>query len=218
MLQWRQISTVLLDMDGTLLDLHYDNHFWLEHVPLRYAEHHGLGLDEARTALLERYREMEGRLEWYCVDFWTRELGLDIPALKRELDYLIAVQPCVIDFLNAVRALGKRTVLVTNAHGKVLQLKMQRTGLASHFDSLISAHRMGAPKEQLRFWQMMQATEPFDCADTLLIDDSVPVLRTARDYGIERLLTISKPDSRLPEKAPSEFPTIRSFQQIMPQC
>jgi GMP/IMP 5'-nucleotidase len=216
MLQWQQISTVLLDMDGTLLDLHYDNHFWLEHVPLRYAEHHKLGLDEARTALLERYREMEGRLEWYCVDFWTRELGLDIPALKQELDHLISIHPYVVDFLTAMRALGKRTVLVTNAHQKVLQLKMQRTGLASHFDSLISAHQMGAPKEQLIFWQTMQAMEPFDCAGTLLIDDTVPVLRAARDYGIEQLLTISKPDSRLPEKASSEFPAIRSFQQIMP--
>jgi HAD superfamily hydrolase (TIGR01509 family) len=218
MLQWQQISTVLLDMDGTLLDLHYDNHFWLEHVPLRYAEHHGLGLDEARTALLERYREMEGRLEWYCVDFWTRELGLDVPALKQELDHLIAIHPHVIDFLNAVRTLGKRTVLVTNAHQKVLELKMQRTGLARHFDSLISAHQMGAPKEQLRFWQMMQTLEPFDCTGTLLIDDSVPVLRAARDYGIERLLTISKPDSQLPEKVPSEFPAIQSFRQITPSC
>jgi GMP/IMP 5'-nucleotidase len=216
MLQWRQINTVLLDMDGTLLDLHYDNHFWLEHVPLRYAEHHGLGFDEARTALLERYREMEGRLEWYCVEFWTRELGLDIPALKQELGHLIAIHPHVIDFLDAARALGKRTVLVTNAHQKVLQLKMRRTGLARHFDSLISAHQVGAPKEQLRFWQMMQTMEPFDCADTLLIDDSVPVLRAAREYGIEQLLTISKPDSRQPEKTSTEFPAIRSFQQIMP--
>jgi len=185
---------------------------------LRYAEHHGLDLADARTALLERYREMEGRLEWYCIDFWTRELGLDIRALKQELDHLIAIHPYVIDFLAALRALGKRTILVTNAHQKVLQLKMRHTGLAPHFDSLISAHQMGAPKEQLAFWQMMQTLEPFDPRSTLLIDDSVPVLRAARDYGIERLLTISKPDSRLPEKASTEFPAIRSFQQIMPSC
>ncbi|HBT55971.1 MAG TPA: haloacid dehalogenase, partial [Pseudomonas sp.] len=33
MLNWNAIDTVLLDMDGTLLDLHFDNHFWLEHMP-----------------------------------------------------------------------------------------------------------------------------------------------------------------------------------------
>ena len=41
-LPWSDIDTVLLDMDGTLLDLHFDNHFWLEHLPQRYAELHGV--------------------------------------------------------------------------------------------------------------------------------------------------------------------------------
>ena len=216
MLPWGQISTVLLDMDGTLLDLHYDNHFWLEHVPLRYAEHHRLDLDQARATLLERYREMEGKLDWYCVDFWTRELGLDIPALKAELDYLIAVRPHVTEFLEAVRECGKRTVLVTNAHQKVLHPKMQRTGLQRYFETVVSAHEMGAPKEELAFWQQLQEAEPFRCDSTLLIDDSLPVLRAARAYGIKQLLTVSQPDSRLPEKQASEFPTIRSFADILP--
>ena len=33
MLNWSKIDTVLLDMDGTLLDLHYDSHFWLNVIP-----------------------------------------------------------------------------------------------------------------------------------------------------------------------------------------
>ncbi len=216
MIGWQRVTTVLLDMDGTLLDLHYDNHFWLQHVPQRYAEHHGLEIDHARSTLLERYRAMEGRLEWYCVDFWTRELGLDIPALKAELDHLIAIRPHVIEFLEAVRARGKRTVLVTNAHQKVLHLKMQRTGLERYFDSLVSAHEMGAPKEELAFWQQLQEAQPFTCDSALLIDDSLPVLRAARVYGIRELLTVSQPDSRLPEKKASEFPAIRSFADIIP--
>lgn len=216
LIPWQRVTTVLLDMDGTLLDLHYDNHFWLQHVPQRYAERHGLEVDHARTNLLERYRAMEGRLEWYCVDFWTRELELDIPALKAELDHLIAIRPHVIEFLEAMRECGKRTVLVTNAHQKVLHLKMQRTGLQRHFDTLVSAHEMGAPKEKLAFWQQLQEAQPFTCDSTLLIDDSLPVLRAARAYGIKQLLTVSQPDSRLPEKQASEFPAIRSFADIIP--
>lgn len=42
MIDWSAIDTVLLDMDGTLLDLHFDNHFWQHHLPLRFAERHGL--------------------------------------------------------------------------------------------------------------------------------------------------------------------------------
>ena len=62
---WTEIDTVLLDMDGTLLDLHFDTHFWLEHVPARYAEANRLPLEIAREQLVQRYRQAEGKLEWY---------------------------------------------------------------------------------------------------------------------------------------------------------
>ncbi|MGH8370476.1 MAG: haloacid dehalogenase, partial [Gammaproteobacteria bacterium] len=99
---WSEIRTVLLDMDGTLLDLHFDNHFWLEHVPLRYAERHGLDPEQALAELMPRFREMEGTLQWYCLDHWSRELDLDIVALKREVAYLIKVLPEVETFLQRV--------------------------------------------------------------------------------------------------------------------
>ena len=38
MIDWNAINTVLLDMDGTILDLHFDNYFWKEYVPQKYAE------------------------------------------------------------------------------------------------------------------------------------------------------------------------------------
>ena len=215
-IRWHQLDTVLLDMDGTLLDLHYDNHFWLEHVPRRFSEKHGLSYEAAKAALMRRYREVEGTLEWYCVDFWSRELGLDIPVLKQEVDHLIVVHPYVIDFLDAVRRLDKRIVLVTNAHGKVLELKMRHTQLDGHFDTVLSAHDMGTPKEDVRFWPKLQAIEPFERTRTLLIDDSLPVLRSAHSYGIGQLLTVCKPDSRRPQKPVEEFPAIASFRDIIP--
>ncbi len=216
MIRWRELNTVLLDMDGTLLDLHYDNHFWLEHVPQRFAESRGLPVAEAKAMLIERYRQVEGRLEWYCVDFWTRELGLDIAVLKGELRHLVVVQPHVIEFLRAVRASGYRLWLVTNAHRKVLQLKMQHTRLARYFDGTVSAHDLGAPKEDRRFWRRLHAHTPFEPAATLLIDDSLPVLRAARAYGIGQLLAVRRPDSKGPVKHTEEFPAVRSFRDILP--
>jgi len=101
---WEAIDTVLLDMDGTLLDLHFDNHFWLEHLPQRYAEHHGISRAQADAELLPLFREHAGQLNWYCTDFWSRELNLSIRELKREVAHLIALRPDADSFLAAVRA------------------------------------------------------------------------------------------------------------------
>jgi putative hydrolase of the HAD superfamily len=215
-LQWSAVHTVFLDMDGTLLDLNFDNYFWLEHVPLRYAQQNALTTEEAKAVLEHRYRAVEGTMQWYCVDYWTEQLGLDVALLKREVDHLIAVHPRVLEFLEAVRASGRRTVLVTNAHMKSLTLKMERTPLAGHLDRIICAHDLGVPKEAPDFWHRLQEVEPYAAENTLLVDDSVAVLRAARRHGIGHIVAVSNPDSTRPAREITEFPAIGSFSEIMP--
>ena len=217
MIDWSTIDTVLLDMDGTLLDLHYDNHFWQEHVPQRYAEKHQLDLAAARELLSATFKAAEGTLNWYCVDHWSEQLGLDIPVLKLEIEHLIAVHPHVVEFLTALQRAGKHTALVTNAHGKSLQIKMRRTQLGTHFDHIISSHELGLPKEDVRFWGKLQHRVPFEAQHTLLIDDSLPVLRSAQHYGIAHLLAVYQPDTRRPVKDVGEFAALRSFAEIYPE-
>ncbi|MEN8177154.1 MAG: GMP/IMP nucleotidase [Pseudomonadota bacterium] len=216
MIDWNQIDTVLLDMDGTLLDLRFDNHFWLEYVPQRYAEKRGMDFESAKTELLERYKSREGTLEWYCVDHWSQELELDILLLKEEVDHLIGVHPHVIDFLDQLVCAGKRRVLVTNAHQKTLAFKMERTRLAGFFDRVISSHDIGLPKEDPAFWEKLQAVEPFDKQRTLFVDDSLSVLDSARGYGIRWLLAVLRPDSQAPPKSSGDYPAIHDFSEIMP--
>ncbi len=217
MIDWNAIDTVLLDMDGTLLDLNFDTYFWVEHVPQRYAEKHGLALYEAKNELYPRFRAVEGTMDWYCIDYWTEQLGLDIALLKEEVDHLIAVHPHVTEFLDAARGAGKRVVLVTNAHAKSLELKMERTRLGGHFDGVICSHDYRMPKEHGDFWERLQQDEPFDRERTLLVDDSLAVLRSAREYGIRWLLAVYKPDSTQPERDVAEFEAIRSFRDIHPE-
>jgi len=216
MIDWNQIETVLLDMDGTLLDLHFDNYFWLEHVPRRYAEARNCSLDQAKAELGGRTRSVEGTLDWYCVDYWSQELGLDIALLKAEVDHLIAVHPHVIDFLAAMRALQKRVVLVTNAHQKALSLKMERTKLHGYFDAVVTSHDLGLPKEDRQFWDRLQQVEPFDRRHTLFVDDSQPVLESARDYGMGWLLRVLRPDTRGPLREAGGFEAIHDFSEILP--
>jgi len=217
MRDWNAIQTVVLDRDGTLLDLHFDNQFWLEHVPQRYAEKHGLSHEAAQDALAPRYHKVVGTMEWYCLDYWTRELGLDIARLKDEVEHLIAVHPHVTDFLAALGSSHRRTVLVTNAHHKSLALKMRKTRLDGYFDAVICAHDIGVPKEHPEFWDRLQSFERFDPAATLLVDDSLPVLRSARNYGLGYLLGVHRPDTQMPDKDVAEFDAIHDFLEIIPK-
>lgn len=217
MIDWSRIDTVFLDMDGTLLDLHFDNHFWLEHMPRRYAEYHGLAPETARAHLNAHYARHAGTLNWYCLDFWSSELALDIVQLKEEVVHLIAVRPDVPAFLQTLRASGRRVVMVTNAHPKSLGLKMRETRIDAWFDALISSHQIGLPKEHPDFWAALQTIEPYDKARTLFVDDSLPVLESARTYGIGQLLAVCNPDSRQPYRDCGAFQAITSFEQVMPE-
>lgn len=216
MIVWDNIDNVFLDMDGALLDLNFDNRFWLEFVPSRYAERNGLSLEEAKVLLAPRFRAMEGRLEWYCLDYWSEQLQLDIPAMKQEIAELIAVLPHATEFLEAARAAGKRLVLTTNAHRKSLGLKMDKTGLHAFFDAIVSSHDLGLPKEDPEFWRRLGKIEAFRPDNTVLVDDSLPVLRSARAFGMIHLIAVRKHDSTKPSRRIDEFPAIEDFREIMP--
>jgi len=217
MLNWIDIDTVLLDMDGTLLDLHFDDHFWREHLPRRYAERHGMSIGHAKSRLQSHYDATSGTLEWYCLDYWRRTLDMDIVRLKEEVRHLIAFRPETIEFLSVLRACGKRTVLVTNAHTDSLALKLRETGLDDHLHHVYCAHDLGLAKEDPAFWSKLQEQEPFAPERTLLIDDNLDVLESARKGGIRHLVAIAQPDSRRPARQIDRFPVIHGFAEISPR-
>ena len=212
---WSEIDTVLVDMDGTLLDLAFDNFFWMDLIPSHYAKLHQLAKEEVRDRLLERYRAKEGTLAWYCIDHWTEALGLDIRALKRDNRHRIKYLPKAVEFLASVRARGKRLLLVTNAHRDTLAIKVGQTDLDKRVDGLISSHDFHFPKETQQFWTKFVARENIDPQRTLFIEDSVEVLQSARAFGVKFLIAIQKPDSRYPAKPVDLFPAVDGVADLL---
>lgn len=216
MINWDHIDTVLLDMDGTLLDLYFDNFFWMEFLPQRYAEASHISLDDAKTQLFARFTEHRGTLNWYCLDFWARETGLDIVAMKNEVKNLIGLRPNALTFLEKVRESGRRAILITNAHRASLDLKLQQIPMAPHFDGIFSSHDFGLPKEDIQLWTRLQEVMHYEPARTLLIDDSIAVLRSARQFGIAYTLGVLQPDSQQPPIENDEFIGLDCFTSIYP--
>ncbi|HET7586808.1 MAG TPA: GMP/IMP nucleotidase [Gammaproteobacteria bacterium] len=213
-LDWSRIETVFLDMDGTLLDLNFDTTFWQSYIPACFAECNAMSVAEAVELLAPRFERHQGQLNWYCLDFWSRELGFDVGTLHREYQHEIGLLPNTAAFLERLAATGTRRVLLTNAHPVALAIKLERTAIGGHFDAIISSHQLGLPKEDPQFWVKLPELEPFVPAATLMVDDSLPVLRAARAAGIGQLRAICRPDSGQPRREAAEFVGIDSVAEL----
>ena len=217
MLAWSAIDTVLLDMDGTLIDLHFDNTLWNLHLPTLFAEVHAIDIEDAREHLYGHMRGAAPSLDFYSLDYWAEYTGMDIDGLHAELDDLIVYRPGAARFMAAVRASGRRAVLVTNAHPKSLAIKDGKIGLRGQLDADFSSHDFGVPKEHPDFWPAFAAQEVYDPERTLLIDDNPAVLEAARGSGIRHLLCVLRPDSRRPLRVePGLSRAFDDFDEIAP--
>jgi putative hydrolase of the HAD superfamily len=118
------LRVISFDVDGTLVDLRFNELIWNEGIPLLYAEKMGIGLEEARKHVKQEYdRVGENRLEWYDIRYWFRYFGLEG---WRELlkSYEVTIYPEVPWVLNT---LTKKYDLIaaTNLTREFLDMEMK---------------------------------------------------------------------------------------------
>jgi len=211
---WNAIDTVILDMDGTLLDLYFDTQVWNHTLPERFAAASGRSIEEAKAEVARRLDSARGTLDWYCLDYWSEHLDIDVAGLERELGHLVTPRPGAIDFLERLAASDHRVILATNAHPSGMQRKFELTGIDRYFDDVASSHDYGDCKESGRFWKVFCDAFAVDPSAALLIDDNHSVLDAAREFGIAFVYGVRLPDTRGPAVTSSDFYCLESFDEI----
>ena len=200
-IDWRSIDDVLLDMDGTLLDLHYDATFWLDNVHSIVANLTG----EPEHVIQERFhRELkkhEGTLAWYCTDYWADFFGIDLIEAKQQLAHLIRFRPHAEQFLNVLNSLPLRTLIATNAHPDVIQLKLNVVPLEDMVDGIVSSHQYGVAKEHPDFWRALFDEYAINPDRALFMDDSSKVLDAADRAGVREVVEIRHPNLSEPPRS-----------------
>ncbi len=214
-LDWTHIDDVLLDMDGTLLDRHFDNFFFEEELPRRYAALHTLSFEEARDRLMAMYRSVEGELAWTDLHYWTKRVGIDVVAMHKELDHMIGFLPGAEPFLRDLRKRGKRIVILTNAHASGVSVKTAKTGLDRYVDRIVDAFEVGYLKMRSDYWPVCQRLVGFDPERSLYVDDDEGCLQAAHRFGIRHLIHSAKSSSQLPTQASGIFPSIERMTMLL---
>ena len=212
---WTHVDDVLLDMDGTLLDRHFDNVFFEEELPRRYAAQQNLSFQEARDCLMAMYRSVEGDLKWTDLDYWSRRVGMDVVAMHNELADLIDFLPDAREFLARVRTLGKRITILTNAHQAGVSVKVGKTGLDRHVDRIVNAFDVGYLKMRPEYWPTCQRLVGFEPKRSLYIDDDENCLVAAQEFGIGYLFHRSKSSSQRPPEPSIRFSSIETFAVLL---
>ena len=77
-MKWDSIETFFLDMDGTILDLAFDNYFWHDHIPRLYSIKNKISFNKAKIEFEEKYKKRRNTIEWYSLKFWSNELDINL--------------------------------------------------------------------------------------------------------------------------------------------
>lgn len=208
---------VMFDMDGTLLDLSFDDFIWNECLPERHAKIHQLPLSESKEKLYQFYQSHRHTLVWYSSSYWTKTVGVDVLKLQQEFQSKIQARSGCIELLQQLKEQGYICWLVTNADRASLRLKLDNIAIEHFFDVIISSEQVGYAKEDINFWQELQRLHPFNPDKTIFIDDTATVLKTAEKFGIQHLFTISQPSSLkdIKQHQDLEFKTLDRLTELL---
>jgi putative hydrolase of the HAD superfamily len=206
-------QTYIFDMDGTILDLHFDRSVWHHRLPEKMSNVLGVPLDVASDIVKNKIAPLKNTLNWYDLNYWSKEFNLDIGEIEIEMSHLIKPRPGAIEYLQKTKG-SSLVILASNADPTSMARKLAITGIATYFDIIISSHEIGFCKEELKFWEKLQTQIGFSPNKTLLVDDNLTVLRTAKKFGIKKLFGIKNPSSQGPPLSDTEFQLINTFEEI----
>ena len=112
-------------------------------------------------------------------------LDIDIEAQKRSEKSFsrISLYDGVIDTLNVLKNKTKM-ILITNAHRKTLNIKLEKYNLTPYFDEMVCAHELHYVKEDIQLWYMLRSKYRLDYEKTLLVEDTINNINVGLSAGI----------------------------------
>lgn len=178
---------MLVDMDGVILDNTYDNNFWQNQIPGVISKNKNISFEDAKRLAVQIFNYKKNTKDWYDVDYWSNMLNVDIEAEKRSSISFDRIQlyEGVTKTLNKLKD-NFRLILITNAHRKTLNIKLEKYDLSPYFENMICAHELHYVKENIQLWYMLKSRFKLDYTKTLLIEDTINNIKVGLSAGISQ--------------------------------
>ena len=178
---------MLVDMDGVILDNTYDNNFWQNQIPGVISKNKNISFEDAKRLAVQIFNYKKNTKDWYDVDYWSNMLNVDIEAEKRSSISFDRIQlyEGVTETLNKLKN-NFRLILITNAHRKTLNIKLEKYDLNPYFENMICAHELHYVKENIQLWYMLKSRFKLDYTKTLLIEDTINNIKVGLSAGISQ--------------------------------
>lgn len=212
------LPIIMFDMDGTLLDLAFDDLIWNQQLPIRHAQTHQCTLEQSQKILGSFYQQHKHTLAWYSSKYWTEKVGVDVLQLQYDHCDRVNTRPGCIELLQQLQAQGYRCWLVTNADVASLTFKLKLMKIKDYFEVIVSSEQLAHAKEEQAFWQLLQQQHPFNPNEVVFVDDTAPVLDAAQKFGLQHLVTIIQPSSiqKPRDAAELNYPSIQVLTELLP--
>jgi putative hydrolase of the HAD superfamily len=183
----KDIDCMLVDMDGVILDNTYDNNFWQNQIPGVISKNKNISFEDAKRLAVQIFNYKKNTKDWYDVDYWSNMLNVDIEAEKRSSISFDRIQlyEGVTETLNKLKD-NFRLILITNAHRKTLNIKLEKYDLSPYFEIMICAHELHYVKENIQLWYMLKSRFKLDYTKTLLIEDTINNIKVGLSAGISQ--------------------------------
>ncbi len=197
----KDIECLLIDMDGVILDNTYDNNFWQNQIPNVLSKKKNISFDDAKRLAIQIFNFKKNTKDWYDLDYWSNMLGIDIEAEKRSQESLgkIKLYDNVIDTLIELKK-NARLIMITNAHRKTLNIKLEKFNIKPCFHEMVCAHELNYVKEDLQLWYMLRTKYKLDFEKTVLVEDTINNIKVALSAGVSSAIYVGKENFKYSDK------------------
>jgi HAD superfamily hydrolase (TIGR01509 family) len=207
----RPHHAVLFDMDGTLLDTErVSMRTWHESLT-RF----GLALDEGwyRTLIGRDWAWCERRVhETFAHAVDTHALAEDLKTTYERLIHADAIplRPGAVDVLERLRRSGVPLALATSTRTELAHRKLERSGLARHFDVVIGGDQVRRGKPAPDIYRLAAEGLGHDPAQCVAVEDSGTGLQAALAAGATTVLVpdVAPPEPELQARAHAVVPEL----------